>query len=129
MPVLDEGNGEITIPNTDVGEVAVSDEGGIYVITPDGIRAEVAMLAVVGVNDTSQLKRREDTTFELLPGGEETEVEEYSIVQGSLEVSNVNMTDEMAKMINSYRTFETYHKVIKSYSTLGEEQNELGTIS
>lgn len=129
LPVLDEGNGEITIPDTDIGEVAVSNEGGIYIMTPDGNRAEVAQLAVVGVNDPSQLKRREDTTFELQPGGEETEVENYSIVQGSLEVSNVNMTDEMAKMINSYRTFETYHKVLKSYSTLGQEQDDLGTIS
>jgi flagellar basal-body rod protein FlgF len=129
MPVLDEGNGEITIPDTDIGEIAVSDEGGIYILTPDGNRAEVAQLGVVGVNDPSLLKRRADTTFELLPGGEETDVENYSIVQGSLEVSNVNMTDEMAKMINSYRTFETYHKVLKSYSTLGEEQNDLGTIS
>lgn len=129
MPVLDDGNGEINIPNTDIGEVAVADDGTIYVMTPDGVRAEVARLGIVGVNDLTQLKRREDTTFELLPEGDEVEIENFRVIQGNLEVSNVNMTEEMTKMINSYRTFETYHKVLKSYSTLGDQQDELGTLA
>lgn len=128
LPVLDDGNGEITVPDTDIGQIAVADDGTIYSLTPDGARAEVARLGIVGVNDPTQLKRREDTTFELLPDGIEEEIEDFRVVQGSLEVSNVNMTEEMAKMINSYRTFETYHKVLKSYSTLGDQQDELGTI-
>jgi hypothetical protein len=31
-------------------------------------------------------------------------------------------------MIDSYRTFETYQKVLKSYSVLGELQEDLGTL-
>ncbi len=38
------------------------------------------------------------------------------------------MTEEMALMIESMRTFESYQKVIKAYSTLGQKQDELGTI-
>jgi flagellar basal-body rod protein FlgF/flagellar basal-body rod protein FlgG len=38
------------------------------------------------------------------------------------------MAEGMARMIDNYRTFETYHKVLKSYSTIGEQQEELGTL-
>ena len=37
--------------------------------------------------------------------------------------------EEMTRMINSMRTFETYHKVLESYSALGQQQDELGTIA
>ncbi|PIE69833.1 MAG: flagellar biosynthesis protein FlgC, partial [Deltaproteobacteria bacterium] len=59
----------------------------------------------------------------------EQEAEGFRVIQGSLEQSNVNMNQEMMQMINSYRAFETYHKVLKSYSTLGEEQNALGSLN
>ena len=75
-----------------------------------------------------KLVRQADTTFSLGDGGVETPIEEPSVVQGSLEVSNVNMAEEMARMIDSHRIFETYHNVLKSYSTLGEQQDELGTL-
>ena len=37
--------------------------------------------------------------------------------------------EEMAKMVNNNRTFETMHKVLESYSALGEQLEELGTLS
>jgi len=55
--------------------------------------------------------------------------ERYRVIQGNLELSNVNMTSEMAKLIDSHRIFETYHKVLKSYSTISEQQDELGTVA
>ncbi len=63
-----------------------------------------------------------------MAGTEEIVDEESRVIQGSLELSNVNMASELTKMIDSYRTFETYHKVLESYSTIGEQQNELGTL-
>jgi flagellar basal-body rod protein FlgF/flagellar basal-body rod protein FlgG len=45
-----------------------------------------------------------------------------------VETSNVNMTEEMTLMIDSLRTFETYHKVLKSYSDLSQKQDELGSL-
>ncbi len=39
------------------------------------------------------------------------------------------MVEEMTKMIASYRTFETYHKVIQSYSDISDKQAELGSLS
>jgi flagellar basal-body rod protein FlgF/flagellar basal-body rod protein FlgG len=128
LPVLDAANGQITIPDTATGKVAVSEAGIIYLLTPDGARAEVAQLAVVDVDDRNKLKRSGDTTFTLEDGGVENPLENPVVVQGSLEVSNVSMVEEMTGMIDSYRLFETYHKVLKSYSTISEQQEELGTL-
>jgi flagellar basal-body rod protein FlgF/flagellar basal-body rod protein FlgG len=129
MPVLDDANGEITIPDTDRGKIGVSEDGTISLITPDGNRAEAGRLAIVDIDDRSMLKREENTTFSLMAGGNEIPVDAPIIIQGSLETSNVNMTEEMTKMINSMRTFETYHKVLESYSTLGQQLDELGTLA
>jgi flagellar basal-body rod protein FlgF len=119
QPVLDEGNGQITIPDTDT----------IYLLGLQGARSEVGKMAVVNINDKQKLKRESDTTFSLESGGAEQPVENTRVIQGGLEQANVNMSLELTQMIDSFRTFETYHKVLKSYSTLGETQDELGTLA
>jgi len=128
LKVLDESGSEITIPDTDTGSIGVGNNGTIFILGPRGSRAEVAKLAIVDIDDTSKLKREPDTTFSLENGGNETPAENYRVLQGNLELSNVNMATEMAKLIDNHRTFETYHKVLKSYSTIGEKQEELGTV-
>ncbi len=129
MALLDDANGEITIPDTDTGKIGVSEDGTISLITPDGNRAEAGRLAIVDIDNRTMLKREENTTFSLMAGGNEIPVAEPIVIQGSLETSNVNMTEEMTKMINSMRTFETYHKVLESYSTIGQQLDELGTLA
>jgi hypothetical protein len=32
-------------------------------------------------------------------------------------------------MINNQRTFETYNKLLKSYATIAERQDDLGTLA
>jgi flagellar basal-body rod protein FlgF/flagellar basal-body rod protein FlgG len=128
LPVLDDGNGQITIPDTDTSKVAIGDGGVIYILGPQGTRSEVAQLAVVDIEDKSKLTRESDTTFSLENGALEIPSENSRIIQGGLELSNVNMAEGMAQMIDNYRTFETYHKVLKSYSTISEQQEELGTL-
>jgi flagellar basal-body rod protein FlgF/flagellar basal-body rod protein FlgG len=128
LPVVDGGNGQISIPDTDTSAIAVSDDGTISVLGPQGARAEVAKMAVVEIADKKQLKRQNDTTFSLEPGGTETASETARVIQGSLELANVDMASELTQMIDGFRTFETYHKVLKSYSTIGETQDELGSL-
>ena len=128
LPVLDNGNGEITIPDTDTSKVAVADNGTIYLLGPQGTRSEVGRLGIVDIPDTSKLKREADTTFSLADPAQERPANSYRILQGSLELSNVNMTSELSKMIESYRTFENYQKVLKNYSTISQQQEELGTL-
>ncbi len=128
LPVLDNGNAPITIPDTDISKVAVGDDGTIYTLGPQGARSEVAQLAVVDIADKLQLTRESDTTFSLATGALAIPSENFRVIQGGLELSNVNMAEGMAEMINNYRTFETYHKVLKSYQTISEQQEELGTL-
>jgi flagellar basal-body rod protein FlgF len=128
LPVLDGANGTITIPDTDTKKIAIGDDGMIYTMLPRDERDEVAQIGVVEIEDVSQLKRESDTTFSLENQGLESPSENSRVLQGSLELSNVNMAGEMARMIDSYRTFETYHKVLKSYSTISEQEQELGTL-
>jgi flagellar basal-body rod protein FlgF len=128
LPVLDEGNGQITIPDTDTSRIAVGDDGTIFLLGPQGDRSEVGKMAIVTIDDKQKLKRESDTAFSLAPGGAEQADTNSRIVQGSLEQANINMSSELAQMIDNYRTFETYHKVLKSYSAINEVQDDLGTL-
>lgn len=126
--VLDEANGEISIPDSSTSNVSINNAGMITLVGADGGRSIVGKLAVVNFDDLTKLKREEDTTFSLEAGTQEILIEEPYIVSGSLEASNVNMVEEMTRMIGSYRTFETYHKVLTSYSDISQKQSELGTL-
>lgn len=128
QPVLDQGNNQIILPDTDTGKVAADENGTLYVLGPQGARTEVGRLAVVTVADKEKLQREADTSFSLKEGAGELPSDNYRVIQGALEMANVNMTSELAQMIDSYRTFETYQKVLKSYSVLGELQEDLGTL-
>ena len=128
MAVLDSSNGPITIPDTTINQISVSSLGEISTMGRDGSRSVIGSIGVVTINDTSKLKREADTTFSLQADGQETVTTEPTLVIGNLETSNVNMTEEMTMMIDSLRTFETYHKVLKSYSDLGQKQDELGSL-
>lgn len=129
LPVLDQANGPINIPDSAISQISVSSLGEISVMGRDGTRSTVGSVAVVTVDDTKKLKREADTTFSLQADGQETAVTEPTLVIGNLETSNVNMTEQMTLMIDSLRTFETYHKVLKSYADLGLKQDELGSLA
>lgn len=129
LPVLDDAGSPISIPDTDIKEISIGEDGNIFVLGRDNTRTAVGRLALVDVEDTNKLSHVSDTTFRLEDPNMEFEADNLRVIQGSLELSNVNTTAEMAKMIDYNRTFETYHKVIKAYSKLGEKQEELGTLS
>ena len=128
LPILDSGNGRITIPDTDTSRIAVGDDGTIYLLDPQGERSEIGKVAMVSINDTQKLKRESDTAFSLGAGGTEQPSINSRLIQGSLELSNINMSSELTEMIDNHRTFETYHKVLKSYADISETQDELGTL-
>lgn len=128
LPVLDEGGNKIIIPDTDTSQIAVGDDGTIYLLGLEGAREEVSKLSIVDISDKMQLNRESATTFSVDNPTLEIPSENSRVIQGSLELSNVDMAAEMARMIDSHRVFETYHKVLKSYSTISEQQEELGTL-
>jgi flagellar basal-body rod protein FlgF len=128
MPVLDNGNGEIILAGAAAGRIEIDNEGNIATVGPEGDTAIIAQLAIVDVEDRTLLQPEKDTAFSLPPGTLEIPAEEFSLVQGSLEISNVNMTDEMTKMIYDNRLFQAYHNVLEGYSKLGDKLDELGSL-
>ena len=128
MPVLDDGNALISIPGTESSRISINSLGEISTLSMDGTRKFVSKIGLFSINDKSNLKRESDTLFSLKTGGIESPITEHTLSVGSLELSNTNTTEEMALMIESLRTFESYSKVIQAYSKIAQKQDELGTI-
>ncbi len=128
-PVLNENDTPIEIATDSSYRISINRYGTISALDNLGNREDIGRIAIVDVDDPAKLKRRENNTFEAADGAQEIPLEEPHIVSGSLEVSNVNMVDEMTRMINGHRLYETYHKVLKGYSSISEKQEDLGTLS
>ncbi len=128
MPVLDLANTEIVIQGADTNKIIISKTGTISSIADDGSKSDIGQLAIVTITDKTQLKRESDTSFSLKPGVVDNQATEFRISQGSLEISNVNMANEMARMIKDNRTYQAYHNVLKSYSTIGNKLEDLGSL-
>lgn len=96
--------------NPQMGEITVSQSGEVF----QG-NVQNGKLAVVTTDDKSSLFRMTGG-FRLDPEGNVrmAEVETPSVVQGSLEGSNVNPLKEMVNLISISRAFELNHKVIQS---------------
>ena len=129
-PVLDDADAPVELGEAAVnGTLAVNRYGAVFLIDQLGNREEIAQLAVVDVDQPELLERHEHTAFSLGDEATEQPLDEPDILAGSLELSNVNMTDEVGKMISGHRLYEIYLKAIKAYSTLSEKQEDLGTLS
>jgi len=120
-PVLGEG-GLISIEGTDV---VVDDIGKVSV---DG--EAVDTLAVVSFGEPELLQKQGDSYY--VYNGDEGEgprPEETSVKQGYLEESNVMVTQEMIKMIETLRHFESYQKVLQTFDeTDAKVINEVGRL-
>ncbi|WP_457572996.1 flagellar basal-body rod protein FlgF [Desulfolithobacter sp.] len=121
--LLDDGGGPVQISEYSGKSVIIDNDGNISV---DGVvesRAQVYM-----VDDPEQLKKAGNSLF-TFENTTPVPATGSRVVQGHLELSNVNMMEEMVLMMNTLRKYEAYHKAMKSYSTLGEKQSELGTVA
>jgi flagellar basal-body rod protein FlgF len=104
-PVVGEG-GPITLNN---GKINVAGDGSVFV---EG--SQVGKLKIVDFADRQKLRNAgsglyiDDGTASL------KKVDHPDIASGSIELSNVNVIDEMANMINLHRSFETYQKIIQT---------------
>ncbi len=127
--VLSAGNSEIFIPTENGAAIVIDKEGSISSVDQNGVSTVIAQLAIVDVEDRSLLQKKGDTAFAAPPDVVQTLAENYSVVQGSVETSNVNMTEEMSNMIRDNRLFQMYHSVFENYGKLGDKLSELGTVS
>jgi len=115
-------NGPITIDGTKVtiggdGQVQVDDES-------------VDRLMVVDFENPQLLQKEGGSMY--FYSGEEKEistVEDVGVQQGYLESSNVNSTEEMIKMIETYRAFESVQKAIQSIDKVTDKMvNDYGLV-
>jgi flagellar basal-body rod protein FlgF len=115
-------NGPITIDGREItiggdGQVQVDDES-------------VDRLMVVDFENPHLLKKEGGARY--FYSGEEKEistVEDVAVQQGYLESSNVNSTEEMIKMIETYRAFESVQKAIQSIDNVTDKiVNDYGLV-
>ncbi len=113
--------GEIRIAGK---EIIVERNGALRV---DG--QETDRLALITFPDPSSLRREGGGLFSLEGRQQEQEVEAPVILQGHLEMSNVNQIEEMVNLIDALRTYEAYSKVIQYQDELkGKIVNDLGRV-
>lgn len=115
-------NGPITI---DGSKVSIGGDGQVQV---DGESLDTLM--VVDFENPQLLKKEGGSYYSYT--GEENEistVEDVRVQQNYLESSNVNSTEEMIKMIETYRAFESVQKAIQSIDKLNEKMvNDYGLV-
>jgi flagellar basal-body rod protein FlgF len=112
FPVMGK-NGEITLGsrNVSIGKDGSIQAGG----------STVDHLAVVTLQDPTLLKKEGQTLLRLEVPQEEGEESEAQVIQGTLELSNVNAVEEMIKMLDSLRTYESCMKLIQANDELNSK--------
>jgi len=116
-------NGPITAEG---GEVHIGRDGQVVVNNES-----VDKILIVDF-DEPMLLRKEGGSYYSYQGENEgiSTVPDAEMQQKYLESSNVNPTQEIIKMIETYRAFESVEKAIQSIDALtGEVVNDIGTVS
>jgi flagellar basal-body rod protein FlgF len=127
-PVLGK-SGTINVPISDVktGSVVmvIDDQGSISF--DDQI---IDQLDIVKFDDTKNLVKAENNLFR--NDSEDPEVAvtgDTAVKQGYIELSNVNVAEEMVNMVHSMRAFESYQKAIKAIDELNDKAiNQVGRL-
>lgn len=110
FPVMDENGNKILIGRNSLAEVRVTRDGVIFVGT-----RRVAKLKITELKGVKHVGKN-------LYIGEERPAKNYEVVQGFVEGSNVNPIEEMVKMIETVRAYETFANALK---TLDENNSKL----
>ena len=118
-PVLGDG-GPITFQPNDK-QISISADGTVSVregnSKGDSLRGK---LRVVAFARTQQLKKDGNATFNLVGNGAPIEAKNASVVQGSLEKSNVRGVVEMSRMIEITRTYQQVAAMLQQQSDLSQ---------
>jgi len=123
MKVLGEDGKPIVLANPDV---LIDESGNIQL---EG--GNVKKLPLYVFDDKSVMQRKGGGLFTVSKEdirAFEQRVAEPRVIQGQVEDSNVNMMQEMGKMIETMRAFEACQKMLKNYDTLAEKSIQLGKI-
>lgn len=88
----------------------------------------VGQIGVVDIVDYNFLEKYGENMSQLVEGGQ-VQASEAKVVQGTLEMSNVNVVSEMVEMITIARAFEANQKIVQTIdSTLEKAVNNLARL-
>ncbi len=102
------------------GTISIDTDGRVSV---DG--SEINKIRIVDFEKPYILKKDQNNMF--LGSGEQT-ADGYKVLQGAVELSNVNSVKEMASMISVLRGYETYQKVMTTLDDMSARANEVGRV-
>lgn len=89
---------------------------------------QIGQLGVVDVVDYDYIEKYGENMYQLAEGGR-VQDSEAKVVQGTLEMSNVNVVSEMVEMITISRAFESNQKIVQTIdSTLEKAVNNLARV-
>lgn len=104
-------------------DTKITEDGSIY-----QNNALVARLNIVDFADYNYLSKYGENMYDLVEGGT-MQPADGKIIQGTLEMSNMNVVTEMVDMISITRNFETNQKIIQSIDNmLDKTVNQVGKV-
>ena len=108
-------------------DFAIDEKGKIT--TSDG---KTYQLALSYVDENSDIIKKGDNMFTPAEGTKiSTEIpegQEYSVIQGSYERSNVDMAQEMTKSMAAQRNFETCSQMLQIMDSINQKTAEVGKL-
>lgn len=88
----------------------------------------VGALKVVTFSDLNSLQKTGDNLY-VSKSGQAAKAEDFTVMQGYLEASNVNIAEEVVELMTTYRSYETNQRVIQMIDeSLGKSVNEVGRV-
>ena len=118
--LLGTGDAPVTLPP---GDFSLSTDGSIFV---DGqLNGSIPLYRF---EDTSGLRRGQDGCFLAGADAVVSRVENGEIMQGYLEGSNINIMQEMGRMVYTQRVFEAAQKALLAYDEMDRKLAELGNV-
>lgn len=121
FPVLRSGFGQppeqrVLVPNG--RNVTISNNGEIYSGTDS-----IGFMSIVNAGNMDALQKVGSSLYKVKPNLDPqlAVAEDVKVRQGFLEGSNVNVVDEMTKMIATTRTFESTQKAIQAFDNMNNK--------
>jgi flagellar basal-body rod protein FlgG len=134
-----DSDGELSLPGVgkvlNDGESTISLENNNFTVGPlgtifvDGDEAD--SLYIVKPAEDTVLKSVGNGVFQVEEGGSYDQAEEgiYNVLQGVLEKSNINMAQEMSRLIAGQNHYNSCTQIIKMYDKINEiTVNQIGRI-
>jgi len=131
-----DSDGELSLPGVgkvlNDGEDTISLESSAFTVGKSGVISvngeEVDTLYVVKPSEDAVMKSVGNGVFQC-DSYDQAEAENYMIIQGSIEKSNINLAREMSKLIADQNLYNSCAQIIKMYDGINElSANQIGRI-